>query len=154
MTTLASARVELRIPGRPEFVAVARLTAAAIASRMEFSYEAIDDIKLAVGEACANAIEHACPEGEGAEIQLSFSLEKEGVVIEVRDAGPGFDPSALEAEAGEGPPERGLGLLLIRSVMDKVEVVSRPDLGTKVTMTKYVEGSGLKGSPGAAEGSP
>ena len=138
MTTLARSRVELRIPGRAEFVAVARLTAAAIASRMEFSYEAIDDIKLAVGEACANAIEHACPEGEGGEIRLSFSLEREGVVIEIRDAGPGFDPSALEAEWGEGPPERGLGLLLIRSVMDKVEVVSQPNSETRVTMTKYL----------------
>jgi serine/threonine-protein kinase RsbW len=146
MTTLASRRVELRIPGRAEFVAVARIAAAAIASRLDFCYDAIDDIKLAVGEACANAIEHACPEGEGAEIHLSFSLEKQCLVIEVRDSGPGFDPKALEPAGEQAPSERGLGLLLISSIMDKVEWVTPPEGGTTVIMTKHLGAPAPEGS--------
>ena len=137
MTTLSKQKVELSIPSRAEFVAVARLTAAAIASRMNFAYDAIDDIKLAVGEACNNAIEHAYPGAEG-EIRLSFSLGEDGVVIEIQDAGSGFDLAAQTVEDGAEPPERGLDLLLMRSVMDKVEVVSQAACGTRVTMTKHL----------------
>ncbi|MHB8146557.1 MAG: ATP-binding protein, partial [Vulcanimicrobiaceae bacterium] len=51
--------VELRIPSRAEWVALARLTVATVASRLHFSIDEIEDIKLSVAEACTNAIQHA-----------------------------------------------------------------------------------------------
>jgi len=51
--------VELRIPARAEWVAVARLAAAAVGSRMRFSVDEIDDLKLAIAEACTNIIQRS-----------------------------------------------------------------------------------------------
>ena len=53
--------IVLHIPSRPEYVRVVRLTLMGIASRMEFSYDDVEDMKLAVAEACNNAILHAAP---------------------------------------------------------------------------------------------
>jgi anti-sigma regulatory factor (Ser/Thr protein kinase) len=55
--------VRLEIPARAEWVAVARLAVAAVASRQRFSVDDIEDIKLAVAESCTNAIQHGTPDG-------------------------------------------------------------------------------------------
>ena len=55
--------VRLEIPAVAEWVAVARLAVAAVASRQRFSVDEIEDIKLAVAEACTNAIQHGPPDG-------------------------------------------------------------------------------------------
>lgn len=128
-------RVDLRIPSKPEFVAVARLTVSAIASRMAFGFDAIDDIKVAVGEACTNAIEHACGGAGEEEILIRCSLHPEQLVIEVHDKGPGLqseEPKTEDVMAGGG-----LGLVLIRALMDEVELGSTPGTGTRVRMVKY-----------------
>jgi serine/threonine-protein kinase RsbW len=123
-------RVDLRIPSKPEFVAVARLTVSAIASRMAFGFDAIDDIKVAVGEACTNAIVHACCGGEE-EILIRCSLHPEQLVIEVHDKGPGLPPEEQWTE------DVHLGLVLIRALMDEVKLESTPQSGTCVRMVKY-----------------
>lgn len=51
--------VELRIPCKPEFVSVARLAILGVASRMQLSYDEVEDVRLAVGEACTTAVEQA-----------------------------------------------------------------------------------------------
>jgi serine/threonine-protein kinase RsbW len=53
--------IVLHIPSKPEYVRVVRLALTGIASRMEFSWEDVEDMKLAVSEACNNAILHAAP---------------------------------------------------------------------------------------------
>jgi len=131
-------RVELRIPSLPEFVAVARMTVAAIACRMDFPYDAVDDIKVAVGEACTNVIEHATPESPSPEeIEISCLLEPEALVIEVRDRGRGFDP---DLHAQPDPfSEGGLGLILIQALMDEVQLTSLAGQGTQVRMLKRLK---------------
>ncbi len=56
-TNEAEACVELSIPGRPEYVGVARLAILGVASRMRFSYDEVEDIRLAVGEACTSVLD-------------------------------------------------------------------------------------------------
>lgn len=133
MSVTTTPMVELRIPNRPEFVGVARLAVSAIASRMDFGYDALDDIKVAVGEACTNAILHAASVGE---IVICCQLEPQRLVVEVRDQGLGFDPALLDGDTSALLPERGLGLLLIRSLMDQVELRTGPGSGTSVRMVK------------------
>jgi len=129
-------KVELHIPARAEFVGVARLAVSAVASRMDFDYEAVDDIKLAVGEACTNAIQHASP-GGAEEIRISCQMEADRLVIEVRDRGAGFDPAGCLKEIDpESLPAHGYGLLLIQALMDEVECKSSPGDGTLVHMVK------------------
>src|SRR2546428_10669495 len=49
-TEAGTSRIDLKIPGRPDYVVVVRLTAAAVAGRMGLSYDDIEDLKVAVGE--------------------------------------------------------------------------------------------------------
>jgi len=135
--------VELRLPNRPEFVAVARLTVAAVACRMGFDVSAIEDIKVAVGEACTNAIEHGVPAEQCAEmVTIACRIADDGLSITVHDPGVGFEPgaaaSAAHAAGTATLTEGGLGLLLIQALMDDVEVTSTPDDGTRVRMVKYL----------------
>ena len=141
--------VELRLPSRPEFVGVARLTVAGVASRMSFDVEAIEDIKVAVSEACTNAIEHGCPSADcsAESIFLCCELEEDVLVITVQDPGIGFEPIISPPPTGGGtvidPPltEGGLGLLLIEALMDEVTISSRPEDGTRVRMVKRLRAS-------------
>jgi len=140
MAACTGCQVELRLPNRPEFVAVARLAVSAVACRMNFDIEAIEDIKVAVGEACNNAIEHGCPASSGSEmIILRCDLEEGALAITVRDSGDGFDPATATRQRPSGTvtlSERGLGMLLIESLMDEVDFSSSPGDGTQVRMVK------------------
>jgi|WetSurMetagenome_2_1015567.scaffolds.fasta_scaffold696267_2 serine/threonine-protein kinase RsbW len=129
--------VTLRIPSQAEYVAVARLTVAGIAGRMGFPYDAVDDIKVAVGEACTNAIEHAAPDPSQEVIEIRCQVDPEALIIEIADQGKGFDPG-LESQpdllAGGG-----LGLILIRALMDEVQLDSLAGKGTQVRMIKRLK---------------
>jgi serine/threonine-protein kinase RsbW len=136
MKDVVPSQVELRIPRSCEFVRVARKTAGALAHQLRFTLPDVQDIELAVGEACTNAVEHV---GEQcSEIRLVFSLHEEQFVTEVIDSGPGFDPTQVSPENVEHETIGGLGLLVIRSLMDELEIECDPEAGgTRVRMVKY-----------------
>ena len=124
--------VELRIPCKAEWVAVARLAAAAVANRLNFSIEDIEDVKLAVAEACTNCIQHA----GGQQIQIVCETEPDALTVHVRDFGRGTRPEAIASR----DDEPRLGVFLIRSLMDSVEYDAHPEGGTTLVMTKKVSG--------------
>lgn len=127
--------VELRIPSKAEWVAVARLAVAAVANRLNFSIEDIEDVKLAVAEACTNCIQHA----NGSEqIEITCETEPEGLTVRVRDHGHGARPEAVSTRRSTEPRVGGLGVFLIRSLMDSVEYDVHPERGTNLVMTKKV----------------
>ena len=130
--------VRLEIPARAEWVAVARLAVAAVASRQRFSVDDIEDIKLAVAESCTNAIQHGSPDGT---IEIVCEINGEGVVLTVRDRGQGPPLGAVEEERiGELGRTEELGVFLIRALMDSVEYTSDVRTGTQLVMTKRVTG--------------
>ncbi len=134
--------VELTIPSDARWLTVVRLAVSGVASRLGASYEDVDDIKVAVSEACTNAIDHAFGDeecGRGT-ISIRFHPGDGEVRIDVEDQGCGFDPSKAEVVDDADPEKRGgLGLFLIQKLMDETEVVSRPGGGTLVTMVKRFE---------------
>ena len=80
--------ISLQLPSLPEYLGVARLTVSGVANRLGFTYDEIEDIKLAVGEACSNAVKHAYRlEEEPGLISLSFSIYPDRLVIVVTDEG-------------------------------------------------------------------
>ena len=129
-------QVELRIPRCCEFVRVARKTAGAIAHQLSFTIHDVADIELAVGEACTNAVEHVRSES-CKEILIRFSVEARQLVMEVIDQGPGFDPAQPVDAAAEEEGIGGLGLLVVRSLMDELEIKCDAEAGTQVRMVKY-----------------
>jgi len=133
----SSGTVELKIPGRAEWVAVARLAVAAVASRLRFSVDEIEDVKLAIAEACTNAIQSAGGVDAGA-IEIVCDAHDDELRITVRDrsTGPHLE-SVGSASLGDERTE-ALGVFLIRALMDTVAYSVDPQRGTELVMTKRV----------------
>jgi serine/threonine-protein kinase RsbW len=122
--------VRLEIPARAEFVALARLVVSAMASSdVDLPDERVDDLKLAVSEACTNAIEAHGAADTPERVRLSYWTDDRGLEVSVEDRGAGFDPAALPDHPPVTDParlkfERGLGIPLIRALVDEVEISS------------------------------
>jgi serine/threonine-protein kinase RsbW len=132
--------LELEIPPRAEYIAIARLVVSSLASsRRALADERIDDLKLAVSEACTNAIEAQRGSADGESVRIQVWENQDHLDVAIEDRGPGFDPDALPPHPPVTDPdrlnfERGLGIPLIRSLVDRVEFRTSPS-GTLVVMT-------------------
>src|SRR5207249_428194 len=85
-TTEPEATVELSIPARPEYVGVARLAILGVASRMRFSYDEVEDIRLAVGEACTGVLDRGEGLHDAPPIVIRCLVHADRLSVEVRDA--------------------------------------------------------------------
>jgi serine/threonine-protein kinase RsbW len=139
MDHIAGDAVELEIPARAEFVALARLAVSAIAAADgELEDERLDDLKLAVSEACTNAIEAHSSIDTDERVIVRCSVDETGLEVRIEDRGPGFEPSRLPDHPPVTDPdrlkfERGLGIPLIRALVDEVGFLSS-DKGTEVRL--------------------
>ena len=114
--------VRLTIPAKPEYITLSRLALSGLTRVRPLSEETLSDLKLALTEACSNSVRHAYGE-EGGQVSISFELRDDRLIVEVADDGSGFEPDAAgkngdEAELSEG----GLGIAIIRSIADEVEI--------------------------------
>jgi len=141
--------IEMKVPAKPEYVGVVRLSISGIANRMGFNYEDIEDSKVALSEAITNAVTHAYYEEDDGEVTVGFGVFENRLEIMVADRGGSFDLNAIKDEIGpyqqsesvEDVREGGFGLFLIDALMDKVEINN--DYGVIVLMTKYLSGTGV-----------
>ena len=136
MGTGGVSTVELRMAPRPENLALARLALAGIGSLAGASDGDIADLKLAVTEACTNAILHAYGDGAAGDLVVRYRFRAATVEIEVEDDGSGFDPDDPGARVSELGGE-GMGLLIIRTLTDLLEIESDAS-GSRVFFTKAV----------------
>jgi serine/threonine-protein kinase RsbW len=126
--------VTLVIPARTEYLIVARLALAGIARGTRIDDGALADLKLAVTEACGNAIRHAQPT-DGGVVKVDFDLEDGTIEIRVADAGPGIH--AVPDEEPDALAESGMGLAIIRALVDDFEIHDGDSgRGTVVRMRK------------------
>jgi len=124
--------IEMNMPSKPEYVGVVRLTVSAIANRMGFDIEEIEDIKVAVAEGCTNAIKH----GLDKNFHINFLVSDSSLSIVIKDEGKGCNPCKIEEPDLLNPKEGGLGLFIIKSLMDEVEFTSKEGSGSIIKMTK------------------
>ena len=115
-------------------LSIIRLTLSGIANKIGFSLDDIEDIKVAVSEACTNAIKHSSDE----KFYVTFELLENGLTIEIEDKGTGYDMDCIAEPDLSNPKENGLGLFIIRTLMDEVSTTSKNNQGTIVKMTKYL----------------
>ncbi|MBA2347219.1 MAG: ATP-binding protein [Solirubrobacterales bacterium] len=120
--------LELSLSASPENVAVVRHVLGGIADALDLGPDLLADVRLAVSEACANAVVHAYPEGAPGLLDLEVSAVAGRLDIVVRDHGSGMMPRA-------DSPGFGVGLPLIASVADTLEFTNRDDGGTEVRMS-------------------
>src|SRR3712207_2092305 len=118
-----SGAVRLVIPAKPEYITLGRLALTGLSRLRELPHDTLADLKLALTEACSNSVRHAYPDGEGL-VEIVYELTADRLVIEVADDGEGFDPAENEPDRDE-LSEGGLGIAIIRSIADEVEIGAR-----------------------------
>ncbi|WP_329119347.1 ATP-binding protein [Streptomyces sp. NBC_01465] len=132
------ATVELRFSAQPEHVRTARLVAAAVARRAGVDEAVLDEVRLAVGEACSRAVGLHRTHGIAAPVRVVLTEEEKAFSIEVGDEVPGqgggaasvpgarsaSDPSVADIDGSEDDGEDEMGLAVISGLVDDVEVTS------------------------------
>jgi len=126
--------IKLTLPTKPEYVSLARLTIASVANNMGFSIGDVEDLKVAVSEACTNALNHS--NNPDPTYDLTYLVESKKLVFTVTDRGVGFEPEAVAIPDLNGTQLGGFGLFIIKSLMDRVEIISERGSGTSITMIK------------------
>jgi serine/threonine-protein kinase RsbW len=135
--------VELEIPARPAYLSLVRLIVDAAVGSLApgLSVARLDDLKIAVTEACSNAIEaHEAILAEGP-VVVRCVIDDHQVTVDIVDRGRGFDPDRVETLPAATDPRRlrhesGLGIPLMRTLTDEVAFTPDAD-GTRVSLTVY-----------------
>ena len=122
-----SSDVRLTLPARPENVAVIRHVLGAFAEALQLPADLVEDMRLAVTEACTNVVRHAYHDGEPGPIDVVIRPSGNHLELIVSDRGAGIGPSPDLA----GP---GLGLPLIAALADHVEIEHGPTNGSRLAM--------------------
>jgi anti-sigma regulatory factor (Ser/Thr protein kinase) len=131
-------RVQLSFPSDPKFLNVARAVVSLTAERAGFSREEIDNIALAVDEACTNVIKHAYKRDPTKEIILTCSLADSRMEVLIRDFGAKADPATFKSRKLEEVRPGGLGVYFIKKIMDTVEYDNRSFAqGTQLKLVKF-----------------
>lgn len=123
---------KLTLPNKREYVISARLAATSIASVFGFDIDKVEDIRMAVGEACNNVVLHST---EAESFDLVIELKNNTMTVCVSDRGKGFQMKSVPSIDPEDYSGSGLGLFIIDSLMDEMEVHST-DEGTTIIMKK------------------
>ncbi|HEV7656131.1 MAG TPA: ATP-binding protein [Mycobacteriales bacterium] len=134
--------VTLRLPPSPAHVRTARLIAAAMARRSGVGEDNLDEVRLAVGEACARAVRMQERQGVTAPVTVEFAEAGRFRVSVVDGAktGTGDELTAMANGAGGSipwadPSGDALGLALLGAVVQDLVVDQEIDGGTRVTMS-------------------
>jgi anti-sigma regulatory factor (Ser/Thr protein kinase) len=107
-----------------------------IGDALDLDHEVLADIKLAVSEACANVVVHAYADTGPGFMDLEVSTQDHHLAVVVRDHGRGMTPRA-------DSPGLGVGLPLIASLAETLELTNGADGGTEVRMTFATSDGGL-----------
>ncbi|WMT82526.1 MULTISPECIES: ATP-binding protein [Terrisporobacter] len=126
--------IKMEITANPEYVSIIRLTTSGIANKVGFCIDDIEDLKVAISEACTNAIKHSSED----RFTIIYSMIENGLTIEIIDNGKGYDRSSVSEPDIDNLKESGMGLFIIESLMDEVIVESQEGKGTSIKMTKYL----------------
>ena len=130
--------VRLTIPAKPEYITLTRLALTALARVRPLPDETLNDLKLALTEACTNSVRHAYENDGRGVVEIVYQLEPDRLVVEVADDGQGFVPEEIEGRQNGDLTEGGLGIAIIRAVVDEVEIGERESGGSRLRLVKFL----------------
>jgi anti-sigma regulatory factor (Ser/Thr protein kinase) len=123
----ADCDIRLTLPARAENVALVRHVIGALAEALAMPAALVEDVKLAVTEACTNVVRHAYAGAEGP-LEVRVEPKAECLTVIVTDQGTGIRPNPASDGAG-------LGLPLIAALSSQLEIEDAPDAGSRVRMS-------------------
>jgi serine/threonine-protein kinase RsbW len=124
----------LTVPAEAGYLAVCRQALAGVAEGLGVGTRVLEDLKLALSEACGNAIQHAY-DGRPGSLAITFRLLPGELEISVADHGSGFTP-----QSREGRRHLGIGLSMIAALSSRWKIESSPPAGTVVTFARALRG--------------
>lgn len=133
----------LQVPSSTENLALIREFVTTVGQQAGMSETEIGKIELAVDEACANVIEHAYGHDASKEVTVRANVDDNSITFEIVDTGKGFDPSAVAQEELDRLIQQrkdgGLGMRLIKKLMDEVQYEIVPGQKNELRMTKRIK---------------
>src|SRR5438874_4851334 len=130
--------IQLRIPAKAEYVALCRLAMTGLAQVRSLEEDTVADLKLALTEAVSNSVRHAYA-ADGGHVDILYELGRDRVGVEVVDDGAGFDPDEKPSFVGDDLAEGGLGIAIIRTIADELEIESKPGVrGSRLRFVKLL----------------
>lgn len=127
---------ELCVPATVEALAHTRTRVVELLEPLRVPEAVAYDIKVAVGEALANAVRHGSPHGPEDHVCVDVVAYPDRVVVQVKDSGGGFDGDSSCAD--DVYASGGRGVMFMRALMDRVEFTRCDGEGTRVTLTKRI----------------
>ena len=132
----------LNTPSSSENLECIRDFVGKIARKVGFNEEYVDKIQMSVDEACTNVVQHAYKGMTPKDIDVFVEVDSKKLTITVSDHGRGFDPDSfpqLDMDAYLNELKRGgLGIYLIRTLMDEVKFTIAPGHKNSVRMAKFL----------------
>lgn len=133
----------MNVPSSTENLALIRDFVSGIGAQVGFDENEAARLALAVDEACANVMEHAYQLEETHEVTVRVVVDADEIKFEIIDTGRGFDPGQTdEMRVEELIKQRksgGLGLRLIRTIMDDVQYRIVPGEKNELRMIKKLK---------------
>lgn len=131
-------QVKIEFPALPENIAFCRVAVAAFASQLDFTLDELEELKVAASEAVTNAIIHGYQNQPAGMVRVFAGLNDKGLELRIEDDGVGIVNVELAMQPAYSTCEDrvGLGFSFMHSFMDRVEVVSAVNKGTRVKMMK------------------
>ena len=122
--------IEIDIPPRSPYVGVVRLAVAALARARGVEEEQVEDLRIAVSEACANAVLAHEEQGSEEPVSVRWSDDDGRIVIEVADRGATSEPSGDEADTQGFSTRAVMSFALLKSLVDSCDLSPRDGGGT------------------------
>ncbi|MFZ5519033.1 MAG: ATP-binding protein [Candidatus Zhuqueibacterota bacterium] len=131
-------KIEIKIPARPIFLRIVRLAVNHVCERIGFPQDEANNITLAVDEACSNIIKHAYCGNSDEVIEATFQMYDDRLEVLLRDFGRKANPDKIKPRKLDDVRPGGLGVHLIKSVMDVVQYDTAVEHGNLLLLVKYI----------------
>ena len=132
----------LQVPSSTENLALIREFVTTVGAQAGLEENEVAKLELAVDEACANVIEHAYGHDATKEVTVNANFDGDSITFVIVDAGKGFDPGQIKQEELESliakRKDGGLGMRLIKTLMDEVQYEIGPGQKNELRMTKRI----------------
>ena len=131
--------VEIKISAEPRLLKIVRLTVHYICELTGFSDDESNNIILAVDEACSNIIKHAYESQSSQPIHIACNIFKDRLEILLRDFGKKANMDEIKSRELDDIRPGGLGVHLIKSIMDKVDYDNNVEIGNRLRLVKFIQ---------------
>jgi serine/threonine-protein kinase RsbW len=131
---------KLTVPSSTRYLEDVREFVARHASDAEFAPDVVEQMKMAVDEACTNVIEHAYEGRTEKPIDIAVIIKPDRLTVRISDEGQAFDPHRYSepdlVQFAQNRKAGGFGVHIMKRLMDQVEYRTRGNRN-ECCLTKY-----------------